>query len=84
MEDIAVEHRHRCLIGNRHLITEMPSYTIVTYQKHVPFLLRVVTLPDGDVRYIDRHGWMFDDNTVTKLLVQRKVKVSTESDVSSP
>ncbi len=76
-KDLVVEHRHRCLIANGYRVTESPLVVRVTYAANLPFSL-IVVLVEDDTRYVDAHGWMFDDNAITKLLMRRKIRDTTD------
>lgn len=79
--DLTVAHTLRCLHYSNRRITLLPKPAIVKYCIRVPILFHIMLSPENEARYVDMHGWMFDDSVIERLLRKSRIRFAKNSDI---
>ncbi len=75
--ELLIDHTHRCLMYHQGRITESPVVVTIRYPADIPLQLWIVLNSDGEPKYVDINGWMFDDAVIERLLRKRKIRYAT-------
>lgn len=74
---LTIEHTRRCLVHSKGRIIETPVAVIVQYPAAIPVMLWVVLNSDGEPKYVDMNGWMFDDAVIERLILKKRIRHTT-------